>query len=131
MAGIIWEVFQQFTGVGQELAASAGFVPGLYLVAVGLKLLGYIMRANQSADVSHHIQQMRVALCSAKYAGNRSRQRQLHAIMHDSYAWNSKQPKDGEVTIRLWRAGVDAAPVQSLLLHCEMAGQPAAQGCEE
>lgn len=55
-AGIIWEVFQQFSAVGQELAASAGFVPGLYLVAVGLKLLGYVMRANASADVSHDFQ---------------------------------------------------------------------------
>lgn len=39
--------------MGQELAASAGFVPGLYLVAVGLKLIGYVMRSNASADVSH------------------------------------------------------------------------------
>lgn len=39
--------------MGQELAASAGFVPGLYLVAVGLKMLGYVMRSNTSADVSH------------------------------------------------------------------------------
>lgn len=54
VAGILWEVFQQFSAVGQELASSAGFVPGLYLVAVGLKLLGYVMRTNASADVSHH-----------------------------------------------------------------------------
>lgn len=38
--------------MGEELAASAGFVPGLYLVAVGLKLLGYVMRSNATADVS-------------------------------------------------------------------------------
>ncbi|KAL3161891.1 hypothetical protein ABBQ38_008978 [Trebouxia sp. C0009 RCD-2024] len=49
-ANILWEVFQQFSAVGQELAASAGFVPGLYLVAVGLKLIGYVMRSNASAD---------------------------------------------------------------------------------
>ena len=39
--------------MAQELAASAGFVPGLYLVAVGLKVLGYVMRSNASADVSY------------------------------------------------------------------------------
>lgn len=54
VAGIVWEVFQQFSAVGQELATSAAFVPGLYLVAVGLKLLGYVMRTNASADVSHY-----------------------------------------------------------------------------
>lgn len=53
VAGILWEVFQQFSAVGQELASSAAFVPGLYLVAVGLKLLGYVMRTNASADVRH------------------------------------------------------------------------------
>ena len=62
-AGIIWEVFQHFSAVGQELAASAGFVPGLYLVAVGLKLLGYVMRANALADVSTNFRCMSSGAC--------------------------------------------------------------------
>lgn len=50
----MWEAFQQFSAVGQKLAAGGGsFVPGLYLVAIGLKLLNEIMDTNASADVSH------------------------------------------------------------------------------
>ncbi|KAL3155100.1 hypothetical protein ABBQ38_011161 [Trebouxia sp. C0009 RCD-2024] len=48
---IMWEAFQQFSAVGQKLAAGGGsFVPGLYLVAIGLKLLNEIMDTNASAD---------------------------------------------------------------------------------
>lgn len=70
VASVMWEVFQQFSAVAQELANSAAFVPGLYLVAVGLKLLGYVMRTNASADVSRdpHCLPSVAAPCTSKAA---------------------------------------------------------------
>lgn len=55
---------------------------------------------------------------------------ELHDVMQGSFACINELPLAvGAVTTRLlWRAGVDAALVPPLLLHCEMAGQPAAQG---
>lgn len=51
-SGVIVDVFSGFSHLTQQLSTSAGaLVPGLYLVAVGMKFLDHMVNANAKADV--------------------------------------------------------------------------------